>query len=104
MAHTFTEPVVTEMPDGTARVALPSVRQELQERESLRTATVDRVTSWDIGDTLQPVKANRTSRGPDEMIQQSPVDGSVPKQASPLNSEDIEQCLPNTVVIRPKPE
>ena len=49
---------------------------------------MDRVTSWDIGDTLQPVKASKVvtiqqglalthsdspSRGPEEKIQQLPV-------------------------------
>ena len=40
--------------------------------------------------------AGKIARRSDEMIQQSPVDGPVPKQASPLSSEDIEQCLPST--------
>ena len=53
------------------------------------------------GDTLQPVKANRTSRGPDEKSQQFPVAGPSRQQSS---SETDTSLLPNSLSLAPQLE
>ena len=48
------------------------------------------------GDTLQTVKANRTSRGPDEKSQQFPVAGP---SRQPSSSETDTSLLPNSLSL-----
>ena len=61
LAHTFTEPGVTGMPDGTAKVAQPSVSQDLskQEREYPRSDSVDMINNWGKRAILKPVQASK---------------------------------------------
>ena len=58
--HTTGLLVSSNLHSFSEEIAIPSVIQDLgkSERENLRTGTVDGVTSWDLRDILQPVKAS----------------------------------------------